>query len=185
MPLKSAPRKQAEPTEANLASRYARRGSAALSARYSPLNESKLLSIQNTDGVTARLFREAGLSTLRGLEILDLARCGQYSSTLIRWVASAANLYGIEVPPQGAEGRFDIVCQSTAFTQFLTVVRGSVPPRRVHQLLRPGGKVMWYDCWINPRSLDPGPYESPKPTGCFQPAESRERWSAPSPAAYD
>lgn len=171
--------RKADPAElADLAKRYARREAAALTSRYSPLNQANLISIQQRDRVTAHLFQWAGLTTLRGLEILDVG-CGggQYFLTLMNWGAFPGNLHGIEALPQRAavartvhpeikitEGnaaalpwgdeRFDIVCQSTTFSSILDSDVRLRAAREVDRVLRPHGMVLWHDFWINPRSVD-------------------------------
>jgi ubiquinone/menaquinone biosynthesis C-methylase UbiE len=141
--------------------------------RYAPFNTANLMAVQQRERVIATMLLKEGLSDLSGLEILDVG-CGSGGLflRLMSWGASPESLHGIDLQADRAlrarsihpkievvEGnaaalpwdneRFDLVTQFTTFTSIADTVREQAA-QEVDRVLKPGGRIVWYDFWINP-----------------------------------
>lgn len=142
--------------------------------RYAPFNIANLLAVQQRERVLATILAKDGLSDLSGLEILDVG-CGGgwFFLRLLSWGASPESLHGIDLQPdrvraarsihpniEVVEGsaaalpwaaeRFDLVTQFTTFTSILDESVRKQAAREIDRVLKPGGRLLWYDFWINP-----------------------------------
>ena len=125
--------------------------------------------------VCARLLRDSGAFPIEGASIADIG-CGNGNWLLefLQWGAVAANLHGIDLLPEriasarerlpGVDLRcgdarklpwpdssFDLVTQFTVFSSIQDAqVQGAVASEML-RVLRPGGRILWYDCrYSNP-----------------------------------
>ena len=128
-----------------------------------------------TARVCARLLHKSGAFPIADASIVDVG-CGngQWLLEFLQWGAVAANLYGIDLIAQRiayarerlpgadlrwgdagnlpwADGSFDLVTQFTVFSSILdTQVQAEVAAEML-RVLRPGGRILWYDCrYSNP-----------------------------------
>jgi ubiquinone/menaquinone biosynthesis C-methylase UbiE len=128
-----------------------------------------------TARVCARLLHKSGAFPIAEASIADVG-CGngQWLLEFLQWGAVAANLYGIDLIAgriayarerlPGADlrwgdaahlpwrdGSFDLVTQFTVFSSILdTQVQAEVAAEML-RVLRPGGRILWYDCrYSNP-----------------------------------
>jgi SAM-dependent methyltransferase len=161
--------------------RYARRHGDE--QRYSLLNPAALLTAQERQRALARLFRDAGLSDLAEVRLLEVG-CGTGSNLLelLRFGFKPEHLQGIELLPARAErarsqlpvsvqiilgdaasaaaasipqASQDIVYQATVFSSLLDDHFQAQLADRMWQWVRPGGGVLWYDFTVNnPRNRD-------------------------------
>ena len=117
----------------------------------------------------AKLLVEAGAFPLDSARILDVG-CGQGGWLLefLQWGATAARLHGIDLLPERIAharerlGRADLHCGDardlpwpdasfdlvSQFTVFSSILDGEVRlqmAREMRRVLRPGGKLLWYD----------------------------------------
>src|SRR5438477_5376690 len=143
-------------------------------ARYAPFNIANLMAVQQRERVVATVLAKDGFSDLSGLEILDVG-CGSggFFLRLMSWGASPELLHGIDLQVdrvlkarsihpniEVVEGnaaalpwpneRFDLITQFTTFTSIVDDgVRGQAA-KEIDRVLKPGGRLVWYDFWINP-----------------------------------
>jgi SAM-dependent methyltransferase len=128
-----------------------------------------------TARVCARLLHNSGAFPIADASIADVG-CGngQWLLEFLQWGAVAANLHGIDLIAEriayarerlpGADlrwgdaaqlpwrdGSFDLVTQFTVFSSILdTQVQAEVAGEML-RVLRPGGRILWYDCrYLNP-----------------------------------
>ena len=130
----------------------------------------------STARVCARLLRESGALPIAESAIADIGcGTGQWLLEFLQWGAVAANLHGIDlldgriacarerlpgVDLRCGDARslpwpdasFDLVTQFTVFSSIADVeVRRAVASEML-RVLRPGGRILWYDCrYSNPR----------------------------------
>jgi SAM-dependent methyltransferase len=129
-----------------------------------------------TARVCARLLHNRGAFPLTESSIADIG-CGngQWLLEFLQWGAVAANLHGIDLLGERIacarqrlpgvdlrcgdarklpwrDGSIDLVTQFTVFSSILdTQVRNEVAAEML-RVLRPGGRILWYDCrHSNPR----------------------------------
>ena len=151
---------------------YARRP--ARDARYSWFLPGHLYLMQQRDRAVLDALARHGLADLEGMRVLEIG-CGDgnWLRDLVRWGATPERLVGVDLladrlreavrrgPPGsgfaqvlGGElpfraGSFDLVIQSTVFTSILDpAVRAAVAGEML-RVLRPGGRVLWYDFHVN------------------------------------
>lgn len=120
--------------------------------------------------VCARLLHESGAFPLGAATIADIG-CGngQWLLEFLQWGAVAANIHGVDLLADRigtararlpgvdlqcadarqlpwADGTFDLVTQFTVFSSILDAgVRARIAGEMV-RILRPGGRILWYDC---------------------------------------
>ncbi|CAN5367485.1 class I SAM-dependent methyltransferase [soil metagenome] len=158
--------------------RYARR--APLDPRYSLLNPSALLPLQERQRATLRLFSKLGLTDLPALRLLEVG-CGSGGNLLdfLRMGFAADHLAGAELLPERMqaaraclpsavdllegdattmtwpEASFDIVMQATVFSSLLDDAFQQRMADAMWAWAKPGGGVLWYDFTLdNPRNPD-------------------------------
>jgi len=158
--------------------RYARRE--ALDSRYSLLNPSALLPLQERQRAMMALFARLGFSDLSALSLLEVG-CGTGSNLLecIHMGFMPDRVAGIELLPerfttarsrlpepvallQGDAtalvptlGAVDIVLQATVFSSLLDDAFQQRLADVMWQAVKPGGGVLWYDFTVdNPRNKD-------------------------------
>jgi ubiquinone/menaquinone biosynthesis C-methylase UbiE len=128
-----------------------------------------------TARVFARLLHKSGAFPISDASIVDVG-CGngQWLLEFLQWGAAAANLHGIDLIAQRiayarerlpgadlrcgdaanlpwADGSFDLVTQFTVFSSILDMQTQADAAAEMLRVLRPGGRVLWYDCrYSNP-----------------------------------
>ena len=160
---------------------YARRDELGLDSRYEYWQPANLFIYQARERALLDLLGRAGLLPATGLSVLD-AGCGDGAvlQDFLRYGAREAGLHGIDLLPDrvasararlpGAtietgdvqalpyeEGRFDIII---GFTLLSSVTDPNARRRVAAEMLRvarPGGLVLVYDFWTNPRNRDARP----------------------------
>ncbi len=141
----------------------------AYSSLYEPLRPANLFTTQERMWILAELLRRSGVSTLAGLDILDVG-CGGGGELrrLTTLGASPDRLAGIDLMPYRVEaarrilpmarietgsahempfpdGSFDIVSQFVVFSSVVDPqVRHSIAAEML-RVLRPGGLILWWD----------------------------------------
>ncbi len=158
--------------------RYARR--ASLDPRYSLLNPSALLPLQERQRATLSLFAQLGLTDLSALRLLEVG-CGSGGNLLdfLRMGFAADHLAGAELLPERMQAAraclpsaidlregdaltmtwpaasFDIVLQATVFSSLLDDAFQQRMAGAMWAWAKPGGGVLWYDFTVdNPRNAD-------------------------------
>jgi ubiquinone/menaquinone biosynthesis C-methylase UbiE len=151
--------------------------------RYAPFNIANLMAIQQRERILATILAKGGLSDLSGLEILDVG-CGSGGLflRLMSWGASPDSLHGIDLQAdrvlrarsihpkiEVVEGnaaalpwageRFDMVMQFTTFTSIPDDAVRAQAAGEIDRVLKPGGRVLWYDFWINPVNRETHPIQ--------------------------
>ena len=161
-----------------IAARYAARSAAGADGRYAWTKSDVYMSALESDRVMLELFARVGLGDFSRLRVIEVG-CGSGGNLLrlLRWGFDPANLVGNELLPERlavarrrlphdveliggdacelSDGGFDIVYQSTVFSSILDDDFQRRLARRMWQMARPGGGVLWYDfCYDNPRNPD-------------------------------
>jgi SAM-dependent methyltransferase len=170
-------------TEAELEAierRYARRQHEGRAGLYDPLDPVNLLFAQERERRLVTWLCGSGLGRPAAIRLLEVG-CGDGSNLLqlLRFGFSPENLVGIDLlatrvsearrrlPASVAviegnaaqleftPGAFDIILQSTVFTSILDDGLQAELARRMWDIARPGGGVLWYDfVYDNPRNPD-------------------------------
>jgi SAM-dependent methyltransferase len=160
--------------------RYTRRQRDGLSALYDVLDPANYMLLQERERHLIGWLRMSGLGPAERLQLLEVG-CGNGGNLLqfVRLGFSPENLVGNELLPDRiaaarrrlpaavnvipgnaadlslAPGTFDVVYQSTVFTSILDERLQTLIARRMWDLVRPGGGVLWYDfVFDNPRNPD-------------------------------
>jgi SAM-dependent methyltransferase len=147
----------------------AKAGDAARSALYAPLRPAVLFTVQEREWQLADMLRRGGLSSLAGLDILDVG-CGS-GGELRRMTVMGAEpnrLVGIDLTVERVEearralpqsrfevgsahelpfedASFDIVSQFVVFSSVVDAgLRREIAAEMI-RVLRPGGRILWYD----------------------------------------
>jgi ubiquinone/menaquinone biosynthesis C-methylase UbiE len=156
----------------------ARDADPATAARYDALALTNLGRVQNRDWVVATLLRETGLHSLDGLDILEVG-CGSGGSLqrLVGLGADPDRLSGIDLVeyrvfdarrrfPSAdlrvgsahalpyADRSFDLVMQMMLFSSVLQPTLRFAIASEMLRVLRPGGRVLWYDAHSAPQTND-------------------------------
>jgi ubiquinone/menaquinone biosynthesis C-methylase UbiE len=143
--------------------------SAAIAALYSPFRPAALFTVQERDWVLAELLRRAGLMSLSGLDILDVG-CGKGGELrrMTTFGADPDRLSGIDLMPGRVEAArkvlpaarielgsahelpfpdasFDLVSQFVVFSSIADKTLRANIAREMTRVLRPGGRIVWYD----------------------------------------
>lgn len=164
---------------ADIRLRYERRVS-DIAALYAPTRPDVLLGQQALERALTRLLLRAGAAPFAERRLLDIGcGTGAYLRQFIRMGFEPAGLVGSELlPSRAARARellpasvqvldgnaldlalpnasFDIVSQFVVFTSILDAAFRSALARRMWDLVRPGGGIVWYDFTVdNPRNAD-------------------------------
>jgi len=166
--------------EQRIQSAYQKRSYRVPPDRYSLENPSNLFQLRERDQHLFRGIQRHSCTPLRDEKILDIG-CGRgwQLAKLIRWGASAENLFGIDLlsdqverakhnlPPQvilevgsaayldHPDETFDIVLQFTVFSSILQDKMREDVAREMLRVLKPTGYVIWYDFFVsNPWNAD-------------------------------
>jgi ubiquinone/menaquinone biosynthesis C-methylase UbiE len=158
---------------------YARRKKGP-QGRYSFLDPSHVLLIQERDSELLSLLSRNGVESLEGKRILEIGcGTGYLLRAFLQWGAYPENVFGIDLLqeridqarklcPQGVrlecgnavaldfpDGSFDIVMQSVVFSSILDSEMRQQIAAEMLRVLRPGSFVLWYDFFVdNPRNPD-------------------------------
>ena len=165
---------------ARVAAAYARRDPEAGRAVYTLQHPGTLFLVQALERTLLAELRRAGLLPLEGKRLLEIGcGAGDWLRMFIRWGFRPEDLAGLDLLPARVEAArarcpaavdlrqgdaaalpypdasFDLVLQSTVFTSILDDgVRRRVAAEML-RVLRPGGRVIWYDFRVNnPRNPD-------------------------------
>jgi SAM-dependent methyltransferase len=156
----------------------ARADDPAIAARYDPLGATNLLRLQERDWVYASMLRRSGLASLSGLDVLEVG-CGDGGGLqrLVGLGADPERLSGIELIEDRLlaarrrfpaadlrlgsghalpypDGTFDLVTQMTMFSSIVEPGLRVAIAREMVRVLRPGGRILWYDARGGPRTPD-------------------------------
>lgn len=149
----------------------------AIAALYSPFRPAALFTVQERDWVLASLLRRSGLASLSGLDILDVG-CGAGGELrrMTTFGAEPARLAGIDLMTARVEtarkilpearievgsaheipfpdASFDLVSQFVVFSSVADASLRRAIAREMTRVLRPGGRIVWYDI----HRVKPGP----------------------------
>jgi SAM-dependent methyltransferase len=142
-----------------------------------PFDIARLYAYQERQQVLLRFFRQIGLSSLKGLRILDVG-CGSGAQLcrLLDFGADPANCFGIDLFRPGlvrgrqvnpqitfvegsadqlpfASNEFDLVFQFTLFTSVLDEQIRRTIAAEIRRVLRSRGYFIWYDfAYSNPKN---------------------------------
>ena len=160
--------------------RFARRAQFHSDAVYSPLNPAQFMSRQERERALIQLIKRMHLSPVRERSLLEIG-CGTGSSLreLFNLGFSADRAVGTELIPEYVQRArrnlpsgvlilegdaldanfpdqsFDIVMQSTVFSSILDDAFQQKLAKRMWELTRPGGGILWYDfIYKNPKNPD-------------------------------
>jgi ubiquinone/menaquinone biosynthesis C-methylase UbiE len=158
---------------------YARRQKSAQS-RYSFLNSSFVLMVQERENELLSMLSRYGVGSLEGKRVLEIGcGTGYWLRAFLQWGALPENVFGIDLLPERIEqarklcppavhlecgdaaalafpgNSFDIVLQSTVFTSVLDQEIRQRIAEEMLRVLEPGGLVLWYDFFVdNPQNPD-------------------------------
>lgn len=158
---------------------YARRRQLVPPTRYARTDPFVLCSSHEREKQMAKLFRSEGLTTLTGLQILDVG-CGRGAMLrqLLDYGAEPERLAGIDLLEENVnvaraltpnlrivcgsathlpfpDACFDLAIQFTLFTSVLADDVKYAIAAEMKRVLVPGGLVLWYDFRVsNPRNPD-------------------------------
>jgi SAM-dependent methyltransferase len=144
-----------------------------------PLDLYGVCTHQERQEALIRFFREIGLTSLKGLRILDVG-CGSggHLRRMIDFGAEPPNCFGIDLFRRSLasarqlnpnvsfiegsaaqlpfpDGEFDLVFQFTVFTSVLDVPLRRAIVSEILRALRPGGYFIWYDfAYPNPNNAN-------------------------------
>lgn len=177
----------------------ARAGSAGLAKLYGPFAPANLLTIQNRDWAIAYLLRRSGISSLAGLDILDVG-CGSGGELrrMTTMGADPARLAGIDLMPARieearrllpaarfevgsahelpfADNSFDLVSQFVLFSSIVHPGLRRAVALEMARVLRPGGSILWYDIKSMRPTSDLVPIKLDEMRALFPGAEMRVR----------
>jgi SAM-dependent methyltransferase len=163
-----------------VALRYARRESAALANRYSPLQPDVWHTLQERQRALLQLLVQKGCTDLAQLHATDVG-CGTGDTLLdlLRLGFAPQHLQGLELLPARFErarsvlppsirlilgdatqapvapASQDLVLQNTVFSSLLDDAFQQQLARAMWRWVKPGGAVLWYDFTVNnPRNAD-------------------------------
>ncbi len=154
--------------------RYARRAANDDPLRYSLLNPSALLPLQEKQRALVRWVHQSGMQPLNAKRVLEIG-CGSGSTLLdlMRLGFAPEHLFGNELLQERSDAArrslpsaatiitgdatqmtlpaasFDVVLQSTVFSSLLDDGFQATLARCMWQWVKPGGGVLWYDFTFN------------------------------------
>lgn len=146
----------------------------AIRNRYSLANRGNLFNWQQRDDTLASLISCHFGGSLRAQRIVDVG-CGrgELLRDLQRYGASAESYWGVDLMVDRVEAararfpdahflsasahhlpfddqEFDLVCQFTLMSSIVDPDTKRKVADELDRVLRPGGRLLWYDYWINP-----------------------------------
>lgn len=159
---------------------YARREHEPNAARYSLLEPSHLLRIQELE---RRILFRLARTFPEGLEsksILEIGcGTGYWLRQMVNWGAAPSRITGVDLIPERTalacrmcapeltiltcdatrldipDHSFDVVMQCTVFSSILDDSARGALAREMSRLVKPGGLILWYDFFLNnPRNPD-------------------------------
>ena len=118
----------------------------AYSSLYEPLRPANLFTTQERMWILAELLRRSGVSTLAGLDILDVGCGGGAVARRLRRILPMARIEtGSAHEMPFPDSSFDIVSQFVVFSSVVDPqVRRSIAAEML-RVLRPGGLILWWD----------------------------------------
>ncbi len=141
---------------------------------YSIFNPAQLFMLQDRERKLLACLREYGLSSLSGQSVLEVG-CGRGGALkeYLRYGVLGKDLHGVDLlldrlqeahqvlpdlPLVNANGEalpysnqsFDIIFQYTAFSSILDEQVKCNMAEEMLRVLKPNGKIIWYDFWLNP-----------------------------------
>jgi ubiquinone/menaquinone biosynthesis C-methylase UbiE len=151
-----------------------------------------MFTTHEREWLAARLLRRGGLTSLRGLDILDIG-CGAgiELQRLTIWGADPTRLVGIDLMEDRiaaarqrmpgsvfhvgsahelplATGSIDLVVQFTTFSSILSREVRVAAASEMLRVLRPGGRILWWDIRAKPRRTpDLHPIDARELAGLF------------------
>jgi SAM-dependent methyltransferase len=160
---------------------YARREERGLEGRYSYWEPANLYLYQGRERALVSLLADAGLLPMTDLRVLDVG-CGEGAvlRDLLRFGARPENLVGVDLlvsrlasaGASNANMAFSVADAATlpfpdasfdlllAFTLLSSIIDGEARGAASSEMLRvlqPGGALIVYDFWVNPRNRDVRP----------------------------
>jgi ubiquinone/menaquinone biosynthesis C-methylase UbiE len=159
---------------------YARRAKSVPAERYSAIELSNLLRIQELERQIIKLLKRSQHIHLDRETVLDVG-CGEgfWLRQLIQWGALPENLFGIDLLQEriqkGKEfcpkaitlqcgdasklefgnDAFSLILQLTVFTSILDPKMKKNVASEMSRVLKPGGAILWYDYFVsNPSNPD-------------------------------
>ena len=160
---------------------YARREEQGLEGRYSYWEPANLYLYQGRERALVSLLADAGLLPMTNLRVLDVG-CGEGAvlRDLLRFGARPENMVGVDLLVSRLararalnagmafsvadaadlpypDASFDLLLAFTLLSSIVDVeVRGAASSEML-RVLRPGGVLIIYDFWVNPRNPDVRP----------------------------
>lgn len=136
---------------------------------YEPLSPAPLFTLQEREWLTASLLRSGGVTSLQGLDILDVG-CGSGVELhrLALWGADPTRMAGIDLMDNRisaakarlpgatlrvasahqlpfASNSFNLVSQFTTFSSIMSPKVRRAAASEMLRVLRPDGLILWYD----------------------------------------
>ena len=165
--------------EARIREAYARRQKGPQD-RYSFLNPSYVLQIQERDSELLSMLSHYGVGRLEAKKVLEIGcGAGYWLRAFLQWGALPENVFGIDLLPERIEqarklcphgvrlesgnaaalgfpdASFDLVLQSTVFTSILDPEMRQRVAAEMLRVLKPGGFALWCDFFVdNPQNPD-------------------------------
>jgi len=178
-PVRGQPLRAVDVEARRIRETYARRQKDPQS-RYSFLNPSHALLIQERDSELLSMLSRCGVESLEGKRILEIGcGTGYLLRAFLQWGALPENVFGIDLLqerieharklcPHGVslecgnaaaldfpDASFDLVMQSVVFSSILDSEMRQQVAGEMLRVLKPGSFALWYDFFFdNPRNLD-------------------------------
>ena len=160
---------------------YARREEQGLEGRYSYWEPANLYLYQGRERALVSLLADAGLLPVTNLRVLDVG-CGEGAvlRDLLRFGARPENMVGVDLLVSRLararalnagmafsvadaadlpypDASFDLLLAFTLLSSIVDVEARGAASSEMLRVLRPGGVLIIYDFWVNPRNPDMRP----------------------------
>jgi len=160
---------------------YARREEQGLEGRYSYWEPANLYLYQGRERALVSLLADAGLLPMTNLRVLDVG-CGEGAvlRDLLRFGARPENMVGVDLLVSRLararalnagmafsvadaadlpypDASFDLLLAFTLLSSIVDVEARGAASSEMLRVLRPGGVLIIYDFWVNPRNPDMRP----------------------------